>query len=56
MMNYRILNGRQLRAARWDGHTKYHCAETAEERQQRLQQWEKFLDNENVTNAAKNDE
>lgn len=44
MTDYRQLRGRQVRAERWDGKTKYKVAETEEERQKRIALWEEQLE------------
>lgn len=46
MMNYRIFAGRQLRAATWDGRTKYKVDEKKDEEEKRLSNWDKFLNSE----------
>ncbi|XP_023241798.1 HIV Tat-specific factor 1 homolog [Centruroides sculpturatus] len=46
LMNGRWFAGRQLRAETWDGRTKYKIEESAEDREKRLAQWDKFLDGE----------
>uniref|UniRef100_A0A915JB03 17S U2 SnRNP complex component HTATSF1 n=1 Tax=Romanomermis culicivorax TaxID=13658 RepID=A0A915JB03_ROMCU len=48
MMNYRIFVGRQLRAATWDGRTKYKVDEKNDEKEKRLSNWDKFLNGEEV--------
>uniref|UniRef100_A0A5S6QDI4 17S U2 SnRNP complex component HTATSF1 n=1 Tax=Trichuris muris TaxID=70415 RepID=A0A5S6QDI4_TRIMR len=44
MMNWRMFKGRQLRADRWDGVTKYKVQETEEEAQARIAHWQSFID------------
>lgn len=46
LMNGRWFAARQLTAETWDGKTRYKIIETEEERQKRLQQWDKFLEGE----------
>ena len=46
LMNGRWFAARQLKAETWDGKTKYKVVETEEERQKRLKNWEKFLEQE----------
>ncbi|KRX70521.1 HIV Tat-specific factor 1 -like protein, partial [Trichinella sp. T6] len=43
MMDWRIFEGNQLRADRWDGVTKYKVEETEDEEKKRLSQWENYL-------------
>lgn len=44
LMNGRWFAARQLKAETWDGKTKYKVVETEEEREKRLKNWEKFLE------------
>lgn len=46
LMNGRWFAARQLTAETWDGKTRYKIVETEEERQKRLQEWDKFLEGE----------
>ena len=43
-MNGRWYGGKQLEVAQWDGATNYQVEETDQEREQRLQHWQKFLE------------
>lgn len=43
-MNKRWYAKRQLDVSIWDGMTDYQVEETDQERQQRIDKWEKFLD------------
>ncbi|VDM60079.1 unnamed protein product [Angiostrongylus costaricensis] len=43
MLNGRIVDGRRLEVALWDGKTKYKIEETEEQRQRRLSAWQNFL-------------
>ena len=45
-MNGRWYGGRQLEVVHWDGVTNYQVEETEKEREERLKQWENFLDDE----------
>lgn len=49
LMNGRWFAGRQLKAETWDGRTKYKIEETAEEAENRLKQWDKFLDDDSAS-------
>lgn len=46
LMNGRFFAGRRLTAHLWDGRAKYKVDETEEEAEQRLRQWEEFLERE----------
>lgn len=43
---------RVLKAATWDGKTKYKVAETEEEERERLEKWDKFLEGSDETGTA----
>lgn len=43
-MNGRWYAQRQLDVSLWDGLTNYQVEETDQEREQRIEKWEKFLD------------
>ncbi|KAL1227741.1 HIV Tat-specific factor [Trichinella pseudospiralis] len=51
MMDWRIFEGNQLRADRWDGVTKYKVEETEDEQKKRLIQWENYLSSADVPEA-----
>ncbi|CAL1272025.1 unnamed protein product [Larinioides sclopetarius] len=53
LMNGRWFAGRKLTAETWDGKTKYKVIETEEERQKRLQKWEKFLEEKDSEGTEK---
>ncbi|GBM27438.1 HIV Tat-specific factor 1 [Araneus ventricosus] len=53
LMNGRWFAGRKLTAETWDGKTKYKVIETEEERQKRLQKWEKFLEEKDSQGTEK---
>ena len=42
-MNGRFYGGRQLEVEAWDGIINFQVEETDQEREQRLEKWEKFL-------------
>lgn len=44
LMNGRFYDGRQLSAENWDGRTKYKVKETEEEEKRRIEEWNKYLD------------
>ncbi|RWS10083.1 HIV Tat-specific factor 1-like protein [Dinothrombium tinctorium] len=44
LMNGRFFAGRQLSAAHWDGKTKYQTKETEEEAEERIKQWDQYLE------------
>jgi hypothetical protein len=50
-MNGRWFAGRRLVAQKWDGVTKYDVEETEEEKEQRLKQWEEYLEKQEEENA-----
>lgn len=50
LLNGRWFMKRQLGAAIWDGRTKYKIAETDSQISQRLDTWDKFLDDNKETN------
>lgn len=56
LMNGRWFAARQLKAETWDGKTKYKVVETEEEREKRLKNWEKFLEEKEAKNEAKKEE
>ncbi len=43
LFNNRFFGGKKISAFNWDGHTKYKIEETDAERDKRLQNWEKFI-------------
>ena len=45
-MNGRWYGGRRLEVVHWDGVTNYQVEETEKEREERLKQWENFLEDE----------
>ena len=47
-MNGRFFAGRQLSAENWDGRTKYKIKETEEEAERRIEEWTKYLDDEDA--------
>ncbi|XP_055384595.1 HIV Tat-specific factor 1 [Condylostylus longicornis] len=47
LMNRRFYGKRRLVAEIWDGKTRYKIDETTNEKQDRLSNWDKFLDGEN---------
>ena len=48
MLNGRLFSNssKTMKAWTWDGKTKYNIAETAEEEKERLNNWDRFLDND----------
>lgn len=52
LFNNRFFGGKQISAFIWDGHTKYKIAETDAEREERLQNWEKFISSDNPEGGA----
>ena len=40
----RWFDGRQIVAEEWDGREKFRVEETEEQKEQRLKQWEQFLE------------
>ena len=48
----RWFAGQKITAETWDGKTKYRKDETEEEKQKRLAQWAKFLQDEEKNNSA----
>ncbi|MFH4974058.1 hypothetical protein AB6A40_000767 [Gnathostoma spinigerum] len=45
-LNGRVVDGRKITAELWDGKTKYTIIETEEQREQRMAQWRKFIEDE----------
>ena len=45
-MNQRWYGGRQLEVAQWDGLINFQVEETDQEREQRIEKWEKFIKDE----------
>lgn len=43
MFDYKIFRGRQIRANRWDGKTKFKVEETEEEQKARIEKFEAAL-------------
>lgn len=46
LMDGRFFAGRQLSAQNWDGRTKYKIKETEEEEKRRIEEWNKYLEDE----------
>lgn len=46
LMNGRFFDGRRLSAENWDGRTKYKVKETEEEEQRRIEEWNRYLEEE----------
>lgn len=53
MLNGRWFNKRQLKAEIWDGKTKFKVAETDSQISQRLTNWDKFLEDDEVKSEDK---
>ncbi|KAK7866416.1 hypothetical protein R5R35_008943 [Gryllus longicercus] len=52
LLNGRWFGQRKISAETWDGKTKYKIVETEEEKQKRLQGWNKFLEDEKEKKEA----
>ncbi|KFM76892.1 HIV Tat-specific factor 1, partial [Stegodyphus mimosarum] len=52
LMNGRWFASRQLTAETWDGKTKYKIVETEEEREKRLNSWQKYLEEKEAKQDA----
>ncbi|WKX91210.1 hypothetical protein Q1695_009775 [Nippostrongylus brasiliensis] len=47
MLNGRIVDGRRLEVALWDGKTRYKMEESEEDRKRRLEAWQNYIKGEN---------
>lgn len=56
MMHKRYFGSRMLTAELWDGTTKFKIKETADENNQRLSNWDEFLDGDDDENNSKSEE
>ncbi|TKR59599.1 hypothetical protein L596_029247 [Steinernema carpocapsae] len=50
-LNGRLVKGRHLEVSLWDGKTKYEVAETEEQRERRLNQWSRYLEEDDGEEA-----